>query len=73
MRSDRLYLADIVEAADAIADLVRGVERQDFLQNELVKSAAAEADRNRRGCGPLVTGLPRQSTTNRMARYRQFP
>lgn len=39
MRSDRLYLADIVEAADAVEDFVGGVARQDFLLSELVKNS----------------------------------
>lgn len=39
MRRDRLYLADIVEAADAIAAFLKGVERRAFLASDLLRSA----------------------------------
>lgn len=42
MRSTRrelLYLSDIVEAADAIASFIEGLERDDFVGNDLVRSA----------------------------------
>ncbi len=39
MRSDRLYLADIVEAADAIAAFIYGVDAEHFLRDDLVRSA----------------------------------
>lgn len=42
MRSDRLYLTDMVEATEAIADFVRGVEQDDFLRSELRKSAVLQ-------------------------------
>jgi len=42
MRSDHLYLADIIEAADAVADFVNGMARQDFYHSELVKSAVLQ-------------------------------
>lgn len=39
MRRERLYLADIVEAADAIAAFLQGRERTSFLTDDLVRSA----------------------------------
>lgn len=42
MRSDHLYLADIIEAADAVADFVNGMEGPAFHQSELVKSAVLQ-------------------------------
>lgn len=39
MRLERLYLEDIVEAADAIQRFVAGVERGRFASDELVRSA----------------------------------
>ena len=42
MRRDALYLADIVEAASAVAGFVQGVTEKDFVGNELVKSAVLQ-------------------------------
>ena len=42
MRSDRLYLTDIVEAADAIATFLAGVDRSGFISNDLVRSAVLQ-------------------------------
>jgi len=39
MRSDQLYLVDIVEAADAIAAFIHGVDAEHFLRDDLVRSA----------------------------------
>ena len=39
MRRDVLYLADMIEAADAIARFVAGVEQESFLSSELLQSA----------------------------------
>ena len=39
MRSDRLYLVDIIEAADAIAAFISGVDVEHFPNNDLVRSA----------------------------------
>jgi uncharacterized protein with HEPN domain len=39
MRRERLYLADIVEAADAIAVFLEGSQRARFLTDDLVRSA----------------------------------
>jgi uncharacterized protein with HEPN domain len=39
MRSEKLYLSDIVEAADAIERFVTGVSREDFLKDEMRQSA----------------------------------
>ena len=42
MRSERLYLTDIIEAADAIARFLRDVEKDDFLNDELRQSAVLQ-------------------------------
>lgn len=39
MRSDALYLADIVQAADAIARFVLGMDEDRFVGDDLVRSA----------------------------------
>jgi uncharacterized protein with HEPN domain len=39
MRSDRLYLVDIIEATDAIAAFISDVDAEGFLNNDLVRSA----------------------------------
>ena len=39
MRSDRLYLQDIVEAADAIAGFIGGSDRDSFSRSDLLISA----------------------------------
>lgn len=42
MRREELYLADIVEAADAIGSFLQGTERADFLGNDLLRSAVLQ-------------------------------
>ena len=42
MRSDALYLVDIIEAADAIAAFVARVQREAFLEDRLVRSAVLQ-------------------------------
>lgn len=42
MRSDQQYLTDMVEAADAIARFVVGVDGPDFLNDELRQSAVMQ-------------------------------
>jgi uncharacterized protein with HEPN domain len=42
MRPEILYLADIVEAAGAIARFLTGVEREAFLKDELRQSAVQQ-------------------------------
>ncbi len=39
MRPERLYLTEIVAAADAIARFLHGVDREKFLQDDLLQSA----------------------------------
>jgi uncharacterized protein with HEPN domain len=39
MRREALYLTDIVEAAEAILQFLAGVERDTFLQDDLLRSA----------------------------------
>lgn len=42
MRTEALYLDDIVESAKAIQRFLEGVERQDFLADELRQSAVLQ-------------------------------
>lgn len=39
MRRERLYLSDVVAAADAVARFIQGVEREAFLADEMRQSA----------------------------------
>ena len=42
MRSEKQYLTDIVEAADAIARFVANIDRETFLNDELRHSAVMQ-------------------------------
>jgi uncharacterized protein with HEPN domain len=42
MRSEEQYLTDIVEAADAIARFIAGIDQEIFLQDELRQSAVIQ-------------------------------
>ncbi len=42
MRREALYLADIVEAADAVRRFVEDVEREDFFNDEMRQSAVLQ-------------------------------
>ena len=42
MRSEQLYLTDIVEAADAIARFLDGVDGDTFMGNDLIQSAVLQ-------------------------------
>ena len=42
MRHDGLYLNDIVEAADRIAEFIAGIDPQGFQNSELVRSAVVQ-------------------------------
>jgi uncharacterized protein with HEPN domain len=42
MRSEEQYLTDIVEAADAIARFITGIDQEAFLQDELRQSAVIQ-------------------------------
>lgn len=42
MRREELYLADIIEAADAVQGFLQGTGRSDFLGNDLVRSAVLQ-------------------------------
>lgn len=41
MRREELYLRDIVEAADFVAQFISGLDRSEFQESELVRSAVA--------------------------------
>jgi uncharacterized protein with HEPN domain len=42
MRREELYLADIIEAADAIQRFVKNVDKNAFLKDELLESAVLQ-------------------------------
>lgn len=42
MRRDALYLADIVEAAEAVAEFVAGLKREAFVGNKMARSAVLQ-------------------------------
>ena len=42
MRREELYISDIVEAADAIGRFMTGIERDVFMESELVRSAVLQ-------------------------------
>lgn len=42
MRSEKLYLVDIIEAADEIAEFITGLEEKDFLNDRLRQSAVLQ-------------------------------
>lgn len=42
MRRDELYLFDIVEASDAIASFIRGIDETGFVSNDLLRSAVLQ-------------------------------
>ena len=39
MRPERLYLQDIIDAADSVASFVAGIDRQRFVDDDLLRSA----------------------------------
>lgn len=41
MRSEELYLKDIIEAADLVAEFLQGYSEQSFLNSDIVKSAVS--------------------------------
>jgi len=42
MRREELYLSDIVKAADSIREFLTGVERDEFMRSDLVRSAVLQ-------------------------------
>ena len=42
MRPEALYLTDILQAADAVQRFIAGIERRDFLEDELRQSAVLQ-------------------------------
>jgi uncharacterized protein with HEPN domain len=42
MRSEELYLSDIIEAADSIAGFLGGAGRDEFFRDELLRSAVLQ-------------------------------
>lgn len=39
MRDESLYLSDMVEAAESVNEFLRGVDKDSFLSNDLLRSA----------------------------------
>jgi uncharacterized protein with HEPN domain len=42
MRPERLYLSDVVEAVDAIAGFLDGIQETEFLESDLLRSAVLQ-------------------------------
>jgi len=42
MRREELYLADMLEAADAIQQFLAGIDRNSFLESDLLRSAVLQ-------------------------------
>jgi uncharacterized protein with HEPN domain len=42
MRPERLYLNDIIEAADSIQGFLDGIQESEFLSNDLIRSAVLQ-------------------------------
>jgi uncharacterized protein with HEPN domain len=42
LRRDALYLADIVEAADAVAEFVQGLRKETFIGHKMARSAVLQ-------------------------------
>ncbi len=65
MRSNELYLSDIVQAADSIAQFVADMDEEQFVGDDLVRSAVlhklavigeTETKQKQRGQGRIVSG-----------------
>jgi uncharacterized protein with HEPN domain len=42
LRSDALYLADLLEATQAVAEFIRGMNRESFVGNKMARSAVLQ-------------------------------
>jgi uncharacterized protein with HEPN domain len=42
LRSDALYLVDLLEAVNAVAEFIRGVNRETFVGNKMARSAVLQ-------------------------------
>ncbi len=42
MRREELYLRDIIEAVDAVKQFLEGIEKNDFIKNDLLRSAVLQ-------------------------------
>lgn len=69
MRRDVLYLADIVEAAAAIARFVAGVTKESFLADELLQSAVLHKLTVIGGGGPTLAILSTAPCGDRVGRH----
>lgn len=69
MRPERLYLTDIVEAADAIACFLEGIEAAAFMQDELPQSAVLQKLIVIGEAAQAVQALYRRTPGNPMARH----
>jgi uncharacterized protein with HEPN domain len=60
MRPEKLYLTDIVEAAQAIARFVKGADLDEFEQNEMMNSAVLQ---KLTVIGEAASRLPKEFTS----------
>jgi len=73
MRRERLYLLDILEAADAIRKFLDGVEEASFLRNDRDRSGpAAPAELTGAGDAGRLTGSRRRVLRNRRGGRSRF-
>lgn len=66
MRPEKLYLTDIVEAAQSIARFIKGASLEEFEQNEMMSSAVLQ---KLMVIGEAASRLPKEFTT----RFPEIP
>jgi hypothetical protein len=73
MRSNELYLSDIVQAADSIAQFVAGMDEERFVGDDLVRSAVLAQAYGNWGSGcPRLERAPTVVSRNPLGRYRRI-
>ena len=73
MRSDDLYLSDIVQAADSIARFVEGLDEDRFIGDDLVRSAVLHKLTVIGEAAARVSSELKQSPRNSVGRHRRIP
>ena len=66
MRSDKLYLLDIIEAADAVHRFIDPIDEGGFLQDELRQSGVLQKLIIIGEAAARFRGIPTQASGNRM-------
>src|SRR5580658_5654924 len=74
MRRESLYLTDIVEAADHIAEFIAGADFQTFQKSEMLRSAVVQkALDNRRGGCTSFRGIEGSQSPDALASDHSLP